>query len=227
MNFSKEALYQHLSSFMSEERTALFDKVLDERTRYVSVILEDIFQPHNASAVLRSCDCFGIQDVHITEEATDYSVNKGVSLGAWKWLSLHKYGSEKGALQECYSTLRSAGYAIVATTPADDSMSISEIPLDKPIAMAFGTELLGLTPEAIEGADYKAHIPMRGFTESFNLSVAAAISLKELSERVRSSSLDWGLSEEEKLELKIDWAKKTIRKSDFIVERYMIEHERD
>lgn len=212
---------------MSEERAATFDNVLAQRTRYVSVVLENIFQPHNASAVLRSCDCFGIQDIHITEDRADYAVNKGVSLGSSKWLSLTRYGNQSNSTEECYSALRKAGYAIVATCPASNSLSINDVPLDKPVALVFGTELLGLSDWAIENADYKAQIPMYGFTESFNISVAAALSLQILSKRIRSENVDWALSEEEKMELKVAWAKNTIKSSELIVERYLAGHERD
>lgn len=225
VNFSNEHLYNHLKTFMTEGRAELFDKVLDQRTRYVAVLLENIFQPHNASAVLRSCDCFGIQDVHVTEEGAQYEVNKGVSLGASQWLTLHRHGDAEGSLLKCLDQLRNNGYAIVATTPGDESMSISEIPLDKPVAIAFGTELSGLSEQAIENSDYTAHIPMYGFTESFNISVAAAISLKVLSERIREEKVNWQLSEEERLALKVEWAKNTIKSSDLIVERYLSERD--
>lgn len=224
MDFSNEELYDYLKGFMSEERALSFEEVLAQRTRHVSVILENISQPHNASAVLRTCDCFGIQDVHITEDRADYSVNKGVSLGASKWLTLYKYGSENGSIEKCYERLRENGYAIVATTPAEDSYSMNALPIDKPLALAFGTELFGLSDWAIENADYKAHIPMYGFTESFNISVAASLSLQTLSSRIRNENGDWGLSEEEKIELKVAWAKNTIKSSDLIVERYLAEH---
>ena len=228
MDFSNQELYEYLKGFMSAERAIAFDEVLSERTRYVSIILENIFQPHNASAVLRSCDCFGIQDLHITEDKADYSVNKGVSLGSSKWLTLKRYGNANDSIEKCYKALRTNGYAVVATSPSDDSYSINDLPLDRPVALAFGTELLGLSAWAIENADYKVHIPMYGFTESFNISVAASLCMQTLSKRIRAEKIDWGLSKEEMIELKVAWAKNTIKSSDKIVERYLTRrHERD
>ena len=213
-------LYEHLKAFLTDERKELFERVIQMRTRHLTVVLEDIYQPHNASAVLRSCDCFGVQDVHIIEKDHEYEVNPGVALGASKWLTMHKY-SETGALNTCVTNLKDKGYHVVATTPHHDQNTIQRLPIDKPIALMFGTEVHGLSERAIELADSHVVIPMHGFTESFNISVSAAICLHDLTTRLHSSEVDWKLSAAEQEDLLLEWAQKSIKSSDKILERFL------
>jgi tRNA (guanosine-2'-O-)-methyltransferase len=111
------ALLDYLLSFLTPQRKEKFLKVAGERTRHIAVVLEDIYQPHNASAVLRSCDCFGVQDVHIIENKNHFDVNPDVAVGASKWLSLHKYRREEDNTTACLAALKNKGYLLVATTP--------------------------------------------------------------------------------------------------------------
>ncbi|NNE54877.1 MAG: RNA methyltransferase [Flavobacteriales bacterium] len=220
-----ERLYDYLKQFLTEDRMSLFESVLDQRTRHLTVVLEDIFQPHNASAVLRSCDCFGVQDIHITEANNDYEVNKNVAMGASKWLTLHRHGQDNMAIDRCFHDLKSSGYSIVATTPHSNGVSLHELDISKPVALVFGTELNGLSEKAIQQADQYITIPMYGFTESYNISVSAALCLYDLKHRLMASDQKWNLSENEKAELRVEWAMKSIRSSDLIVERYLAENE--
>lgn len=177
------------------------DDVLSKRTRFISVVLEDIFQPHNISAVLRSCECFGVQDIHIIEKANYYRVNPSIALGSAQWLTLNHYKNSA----ECLQHLKDKGYQIAAMTLDDDSIPIDELNLFKPLALCFGTEETGLSKETIDLADVKVKIPMVGFTQSFNISVCAAISLYALTQKLLHSDIHWQLTPAEKEILKIDW----------------------
>ena len=207
----KKRFLKYLEGFITENKRMLFDQVIAYRTRHLTVALEDIYQSQNASAVVRTCDCFGIQDVHIIENKNEYSINPDVALGSTKWLNLVKYNSEEENTLACYSTLREKGYRIVATTPHKDEIMLDELDLDQKTALVFGTELEGLSQTAIDNADAWVKIPMYGFTESFNISVSAAICLHHLSEKLRNSEIAWQLQEEELTDIRISWATSVVK----------------
>ena len=207
------ALLEYMQQFITEERKQLFDKVLAYRTRHITVVLEDIYQPHNASAVLRTCDLTGVQDVHIIENKNKYDVNPDVALGSFKWLNLIKYNEEENNTLPAFQKLKDQGYRIIATTPHKDDQTLHTIPLEGKMALVFGTELTGLSQTAIEHADEYLKIPMYGFTESYNISVSAALILFTLTERLRQSGIRWQLSEREKLKIRLEWVKRTLRKA--------------
>lgn len=213
----KEQLYETLSELMSENRRELFDRLVQNRTRHIAVVLEDIFQSHNASAVLRSCDCFGVQDVHVVERENKFTPAGDVAVGSDKWVNYYKHPT----IEECYKRLRAKGYKIVATLPHEKDTMITHLDISEPVALVFGTELTGLSQEAIAGADSYVKIPMYGFTESFNISVCAALSLFTLTERMRSdSSIDWRLTQEEQTEVKLLWAMQSIRDGEQVFRHY-------
>ena len=215
-------LLEHLSSYLTPRRLELFNKTLTMRTRHITVVLEDIFQSQNASAVLRTCDCFGIQDVHIIENRNDFQVNTEVSLGSSKWLTLKKYNEAENNSLEAIKQLKQKGYRIVATTPHTNDQELPDFDIAKgKIALVFGSELPGITDTILNEADEFLKIPMFGFTESFNISVSAAIILHHLSLKMRENKdLKWELSQDEKDELKLEWIRKTIKKSELIEKRY-------
>lgn len=207
-------LIEFLSAFVTDQRIELFRSIVERRTRYITVVLEDIFQPHNASAVLRTCDCFGIQDVHIIENSNEYMVNPDVSLGSDKWLNMYKYNEADNNTLEAYSKLRKEGYRIVATTPHTNDVNLEDFDLSRgKAAFVFGTELRGLSKLAIDNADEYVKIPMFGFTESFNISVSAAIILHHLSTDLYNSSISWDISCSEKDDLLLNWLRRTIKSS--------------
>jgi tRNA (guanosine-2'-O-)-methyltransferase len=224
MNYqTKKAFFEYLSAYLTQNRRKLFDKVIQYRTRHITVVLEDIYQPHNASAVLRSADLTGIQDIHIIENRNKYTVNPEVAMGSSKWLNLIKYNEEgEDNTLAAYDALRQAGYRIVATTPHTDDQTLDEIPVDSKMALVFGTELNGLTETAIAHADEYLRIPMYGFTESYNISVSAALTLFTLTEKLRKSSVHWQLSEEEKLDILIEWAKRTIKHAELFEKEFLL-----
>ncbi len=217
----KKELLEFLSAFISENKKNKFAEYIRHRTRHITIVLENIYQPHNASAVLRSCDCFGIQDVHIIENNNKYEVNPDVELGSSKWLTLKKYSIANNNTVPCLTHLKEQGYRIIATTPHLDDATPETLPLDDKIALVFGTELEGLSESALKMADGYVKIPMFGFTESLNISVSAALLLYSLSGRLRASSISWQLTEEEKLDLLITWTKNVLKKADLVEKQFL------
>lgn len=204
---TKKELLAYLLSFITEHKRQKMQQVLSERTRHVTVVLEDIFQPHNASAVLRSCDLFGIQNVHIVENKYRFRSVPTVSLGSSKWLDVYKYNTVTG----CIQTLKKNGYTIIATTPQKDASVLSDISISEKTALLFGTEKDGLTQEAMDLADGFVKIPMFGFTESFNISVSVALCLYQVSHTLRASTVNWRLSETEKEEILFSWVRRILK----------------
>ncbi len=231
-------LQKYLSCFLTENRLNRFEEVIQHRTRHITVVLEDIFQPHNASAVLRSCDCFGIQDVHIIENNYRYSVNPDVELGSAKWITLHRYdrglkgdGSEKIpaaysgnqlATSDCVDELKKNGYKIIVTSPHKNDCSIDELDLTQKTALFFGSEKPGVSSSTFELADGFVKIPMVGFTESLNISVSAAVTLYTLTSRLKKSSVNWKLSSEEENEIRLQWLRNSIPKSEMIEQDFLL-----
>lgn len=210
----KAALYEQATQFFSENKRALFDHLAPLRTRHISVVLEDIYQSHNASAVLRSCDCFGVQDVHVVEARNPFNPAGDVAVGSSKWVDYYRYNS----IQDVYRNLHAKGYRIVATLPHENDTMIGDLDISQPTALVFGTELTGLTQEAIDGADAYVKIPMYGFTESFNISVCAALSLFSLTERMRrDTTLQWRLSDDDLLDLKLHWAMQAVKDGEKVI----------
>lgn len=210
----------YLESFLSARRLERFREILSQRTRYITVALEDVYQMHNASAVIRSCDVFGIQDAHLVEARFGRRLDTKIAMGAQKWVDVSRYDTTAS----CIETLRMRGYRIVATSPHAGSPGPGELPLDQPVALFFGTEKEGLSSGVLEGADATVRIPMVGFTESLNISVAAAILLYDLSNRLRNSRVAWQLSEAEILEKRFDWAFKSVQAAPEIMARYREAH---
>jgi len=218
---NSQEFYDFLSQFIMEERLETFENVLNERTRHITVAIEDIYQPHNASAVLRTCDCFGIQDVHIIENNNKYNINPKVALGSAKWLTMKKHNELENNSLACINHLKKQGYTIVATTPHTDDVTLDELPLDKPIALVFGNEKEGISDIVRENADAFMRIPMYGFTESFNISVSAAVCLNVLANKIRTLDLDWNISAEEKLELKLNWVKEHLGNTENFLKEFI------
>lgn len=217
-----QELINFLSEFATDKRNEQFRNVIANRTRYITVVLEDIFQPHNASAVLRTCDCFGVQDVHIIENENKFSVEEGVAMGSSKWLTLHKYNKESFNTIDAINSLKKKGYRIVATTPHTNDVPLADLNVEKgKIAVLFGTEMHGLTKQALEHSDEFLRIPMFGFTESFNISVSAALVMHNLVMRVREQNAHWKLTEPEAQELLLSWLKKSIKSSKQLEEKFM------
>ena len=215
---SLDPRYEALIPFLSDERMARFEMVLSKRTRHLSVVLENIYQSRNASAVMRTCDGMGIQDVHIIENVNPWEFNRHVSKGTPSWLTLHRYKSEADPTAACIEKLRKQGMRIAVTSPHVKGFDITDLPIDEPLGLVMGTEWKGVSERMLDCADYHVAIPMHGFAESLNISVAAAIALHELTHRLRQMPKDkWQLSPVEKNTLRAEWAMKTVRESESIL----------
>ena len=213
-------LTTYLEDFVTERRRNLFDEVLSNRTNHFTVILEDLFEKQNVSAIARTCDIFGIQNLHIIENRYSSYVSNHVARGAQKWININYYNEQEHNTQICIDKLRNEGYQIVATTPHTDSCILQEFDITKKTAFVFGVEKAGVSNLIMNQADGFLKIPMVGFTESLNVSVAAALILNSTTERLRNSNINWQLTKKEKQELKLEWMKKSIKSIDLILERY-------
>lgn len=214
-------LLAYLSGFITKERNQLFDQILRQRTRYITIALENIFQAQNASAAMRSVDCFGLQDAHVIENTNTFEVDREVAMGATKWLDVHRYSKSVENSMEAINKLRANGYRIVATTPHQGDTALEDFDLTKgKIALFFGTELSGISDVVKNEADEFLKIPMYGFTESFNISVSVSIILHHLRLKLQQSSIDWKLSAEEKANIKLEWMRRHIKSAPLIEQEY-------
>ncbi|WP_339888422.1 RNA methyltransferase [uncultured Flavobacterium sp.] len=200
-------LLTYLEGFLTDNRKQRFLDVLSKRTKHFTIAVEDVFQMHNTSAVMRSCEVFGIQELNVVEQRFGKAIDKQIAMGAQKWVDINEHSSS----QACIDSLRQKGYQIIATTPHNESCTIENFDITKPSAIFFGTEIDGLSDEVMQQADGYLKIPMVGFTESLNISVSAAIIIQDITNRLRNSNIEWQLSDEELLEKRIDWARKTIK----------------
>ncbi len=220
VNMIDKKLLAYFEGYLTDKRKVLFKKVLEDRTRHFAVVLEDIYQPHNASAVVRTADIFGIQDVHAIENKYTNKVSRHVAKGSQKWITSKRYKSDGDNTKTCLNNLRENGYQIIATTPHNDSCMLQDFDIAKKSAFVFGVEAEGVSDYVKEQADGFLKIPMVGFTESLNISVAAAIILQDVTTKLRNSDVNWQLTKEEKEILYFDWVKKTIKNVDKIEEHY-------
>lgn len=205
---------------ITPNKKEMFDRIAADRTKHLTVVMENIYQEHNASAVLRSCDCFGLQDLHVIEKDNTYKIQRDIALGAGRWVDMHNYDDSENVTKDCLNDLKLKGYKIVATTPHTDSQTIYDLDLTQPIALVFGTERRGISEEVVEMADEFVKIPMYGFTESFNISVSVAIVLNTLRQRLEQSDLNWKLSDEEQTLLKINWCSKILNGGDLLEKKF-------
>lgn len=211
-----QQLLSYLETFISEQRKQRFLDILEERTNFITVVVEDVFQMHNASAVIRSCEVFGVQQAHLIEDRYGQVLDKNIAMGAEKWVDVLRYENSK----KCIKALRKDGYKIIATTPHHEDCLLQDFEIDGKIALFFGTERDGLSDDVLEEADGFLKIGMQGFTESLNISVSAAIIIQYLTTKLKESDENWGLTADEKLVRRLDWTKKSIKSIDDILTRY-------
>jgi len=216
----RDKLIDYLFQFITPERKNRFEKIIQYRTRFLTVVLEDIFQSHNISAVLRSCDCFGVQDVHIIENKNQFQINPDIALGASKWLTLHQHNKSENNTLSCIKALKAEGYRIISTSPHKNDINLEELDITQKTALLFGTELNGISETAAKHADGFVKIPMVGFTESFNISVSVALCLFNLTDKIRKSNVNWKISENEKSEIMLEWLRNTIQSSEAIEKKF-------
>jgi tRNA (guanosine-2'-O-)-methyltransferase len=207
---------EYLETYLTDSRREKFTKVLSQRTKHFTVATEDVYQLHNTSAVIRSCDVFGIQEVNIVEERNSKRIDREIAMGAQKWVDLNRYHT----VNDCISDLKRKGYQIVATTPHTNDCELHAFDVTKKSCFFFGRETEGLSEDVLNAADCYLKIPMSGFTESLNISVSAAIILQHLTTKLKQTDINWGLNENEIIEKRLDWVKKTIKSYEDIVKRF-------
>ena len=213
--FNQELL-TYLEGFLTENRKEGFLRVLKNRTKHFTIAMEDVYQLHNTSAVMRSCEVFGVQELNVIEQKFGKRIDSEIAMGAQKWVDVNRFNT----VQSCIDAKRAQGYQIIATTPHNDSCMLHEFDISKPSAIFFGTEKNGLSEEVIEQADGFIKIPMVGYTESLNISVSAAIIIQDITTRLRQSNINWQLTEEEVLEKRLDWTRKSIKDIEFIEKKF-------
>ena len=211
-----QELLTYLEHFIAEERKERFLQVISARTNHFTVAMEDVFQMHNTSAVVRTCEVFGVQQAHSIEGRFGKRLDAKIAMGAQKWVDVFRYNDT----QSCIDALRAQGYQIVATTPHKDAYFLNDFDISKKSAFFFGTEKEGLSQQVLSQADTYLKIPMVGFTESLNISVAVAIVLQQLTDKLRRSQVAWQLTDEERLSTLINWTKKSIRNVKDVLKRY-------
>lgn len=212
---TEAALVDHLLQFVTPSKRSRMEHVISRRTDRIQVVLEDIFQPHNASAVMRSCECFGIQNLHVIENRYEYTLNRDVAMGSSKWISLHRYRDKLADnTRVCMERLRKQGFRIVATSLDPDSVPLDRYPLPEKTSLWFGTEEEGLSQTVLEEADEHVHIPMEGFTQSFNISVSAALCLYELRRKLDEDDLPWELPANRRSEVYHYWLRNIVKNAD-------------
>ncbi|MFA6066778.1 MAG: RNA methyltransferase [Candidatus Babeliaceae bacterium] len=222
----QKKLIAYLEQFTTAHKVELIDSVLEKRTRHVTIALEDIFHGHNISAAVRSAEGFGVQDVHIIEQRHRYAFKNGIDKGASEWLSVQRFDNKAiNNTQACFEYLKNNGYAVVVTSPHAQGYTLDTLPLDKKIALVFGTEQSGATQYALENADMHVRVPMYGFTESFNISVCAALCLYDITTRLRKSDVVWQLTEQEKAAIKLDWLRNIVRGADELEKLFLTQAE--
>lgn len=211
-----EKLLTYLECFITEERKERFLNIINARTNHFTVAMEDVFQMHNTSAVVRTCEVFGVQQAHSIEGRYGKRLDAKIAMGAQKWVDVYRYTDT----QSCIDALRAKGYQIVATTPHKDAYYLNDFDISKKSAFFFGTEKEGLSEQVLTQADTYLKIPMVGFTESLNISVAVAIVLQQLTDKLRRSEVAWQLTDEERLTTLIDWTKKSVRNVKDVLKRF-------
>lgn len=214
-------IVEYLKQFVTSQRWEKIEQTLEYRTRHLTVVLEDLYQTHNASAVLRSCEIFGIQDVHVIENENEFCLNPDIALGASKWLDVIQYNKLENNTANCLESLKNQNYRIIAASPYENNYLLDELPLDNKTALIFGTELRGLSNIVMDMADGFVKIPMYGFTQSFNISVSAAICLYNLTSKLHKSEINWKLNDNEKTDLALQWLKNSIKNPDMLIEKFL------
>jgi len=214
-------LKEFMFNFLTDEKIKRFNEVVNNRTRHFTMVLEDVYQGQNTNAVIRSCEVFGVQDVHIIENKYRFEIVDDISMGSTQWVNLHRYNKTPDNTTDCIHELKKQGYKIIGTTPHQNDISLHEVDITQKAAFVMGTERNGLSDTALQLCDEYMKIPMAGFTESLNLSNCTAIILQHITDRLRRSNVNWQLSEEEKTKILIDWCFNVTGRQKLLLEYFL------
>lgn len=218
---TQQKLLAELKKYITNERWQLFQQVIALRTRHFAFALEDVFQDHNSGALIRSCDCFGIQDLYLVENRYSNKITHSIAIGSEKWVTLKRFGDSEDSSLACIEALKKENYNIIATSPHAKSLNLYDLPLDQKAVFFLGSEKKGLSESVLSRADYTLSIPIYGFAESYNVSVAGALIMQHLRYRLHSSNVAWQLREEEKIEILLDWTIKSIRSGIHLASKHL------
>ena len=214
---TNQEIYDYLQQFLTDERLSKIKHFSKESSDFVLPVMEDVYQFRNAAAIVRSVEACGFHHVVALEEENVFNPNLKVTKGAETWVQVEKMPNNLDSLKE----IKSRGYRILAVSPEKNATMLPDYEVKEPIALVFGTESEGVSDEILDFADETLAIPMFGFTKSFNVSVAAAICMYELKQKLMKSGIEYQLSDQKLLELKIRWAKNSIKSSEQILERFL------
>ncbi len=220
----RSKLIKKLSSVINKERVERLQQVLDQRTCYLTVVLDDLYLAQNSSAIIRTSECIGIQTTHIIQDRNEHKTNRDVVKGSSKWIDINLYENESGRI-ECIKNIKRQGHKIAAMTLNENSIPLEELPIKEKLALCFGSEDTGLHQEIEQVADYKVQIPIAGFTQSYNVSVSAGISLYYLMNKIKDTNQNWQLTKEEKEKQLIEWLSKSTPTGKILLDKYKEETE--
>ncbi|MCF0191803.1 MAG: RNA methyltransferase [Marinilabiliaceae bacterium] len=224
---TNKELIERLRPFVTEERYKLLEKKLSLRTRYMTMVLDNIHHSHNASAVVRTCECMGVQDLHVIENSNRFTISNDIVHGSSKWIDLHLYRNATDNGPVCISALRQEGYRIVATTPHGEGVTtLPDFDVTRgKFAIIMGSERKGVSKSVLDNADECLTIPMTGYTESLNISVSAAIIMYTLRERIDQLNMPGEIPEELHDDIMVRWLIGSIRSGEEVIKRIMEEAE--
>lgn len=211
LDLPPEIVIAALSPVVTDARRKRIQEVVAGRTDDVVLVLDQITDPHNASAVLRSADAFGIQTVHVIVGDLGFRASEGVSKGTHRWLDVIRYESPAA----CAGHLSEAGYRLYVATMGS-SVAPADLPRDEKLALVFGNEHRGVSDEMAELCHGTFSIPMRGFVESLNVSVAAAITIQNLASRGPSP-----MSEPRRRALEARFLMNSVRNADTVIRQFL------
>jgi tRNA (guanosine-2'-O-)-methyltransferase len=218
----KEKLWEYLCSYLTENKKTKIEQISANRSNYLTIALEDINEPKDASAVIRTCECFGIQEINIIENQNRYKINPDVTMGSSKWTNINHFKkSEQNNSKICLQNLRVKGYKIVGMVNNEIGTPIEKIPLDKKYAFVFADEGKDLSEYVVDNSDFTARVSTYGFTGSFNLSAYVAVVIHNFTTRLNQSQIGWKLNNEEILDLKIKWVKKVLKSSELLEKKFL------
>ena len=212
-----QEIFDYLKQFLTDERLSKIEHFSQESSDFVLPVMEDVYQFRNAAAIVRSVEACGFHHVVALEEENVFNPNLKVTKGAETWVKVEKMPNNLDSLNE----IKNRGYKILAVSPENNATMLPDYEVNEPIALVFGTELEGVSDEILDFADETLAIPMFGFTKSFNVSVAAAICMYELKQKLMKSGIDYKLSDEKLLEMKIRWTVNSIRSGEELLERFL------
>ncbi len=212
-----QEIFNYLKQFLTEERLQKIEKLSAESSDFVLPVMEDVYQFRNAAAIIRSVEACGFHKVVAMEARNVFDPNLTVTKGAENWVEVEKMAHTLESLQE----IRTRGYKLVAVSPEKNAKMLPDFQIKESVALIFGTEWKGVSDNFLNFCDETLAIPMYGFTQSFNVSVAAAICCYDLKQKLEKSGIHHQLSEEKRLELMIKWAVNSIPSGELILEKFL------